>query len=623
MSSSAPSTPSSSKSFELGLANARGGAVAVGGLVTARMLHHRWFFIAVVCLGVALALPSLRVGFVADDYTFIHRLEHSAPPSTWSSYEFVTGEPGERAHVMSRRWAAFPWWMSSNFKLRFLRPLASGLFALDHALFGHAPLGYHVHSLLWYALLLVAAGLFLRAVCSPPVWQIAFLLFALSAGHAESAAWISSRHMLIASAPALLGLVALIAHRERGFRWGLPLGLLGMLLGLLGSEAALSVVCYWLAYEALAEGGGRGIRQRLGRLALPLGCVAVYAVLYKWLGYGAAGSAAYLDPISAPRAFWPSLPGRLALLFGEAFAGFPSSLALTILPAAGIALGCAVTLGVVLALRSIWPRVEPAERRALLWLSVGATLALLPNAGAFLGPRLLLMPGIGAFVVIATLLRHGWPESALPAATLARRLLVSCLLLVHLGLAPLGLWLNCYLLGKLANQSAAVDASLDGYFARAGARTRQPPRVFILAASDPFAGFYTASVRSVRAPESTGQWSILSMARATHRIERTGPRELTLRIEPSMLRSTFEGLFRASDQPFAVGDQAALEGASVKVLAVEQGRPTSLALTLASGSFDDADVCLLAWRSSQLVPVQLALHEKLSIPWSPGPTGLL
>jgi hypothetical protein len=588
------------------------------------MLRHRWFFVAVVCLGVALALPSLRVGFVADDYSFIQRLEHESPPPIWSLYEFATGEPGQRAQVMSSRWVAFPWWIGSDFKVRFLRPLASGLFALDHALFGQAPLGYHVHSLLWYALLLAAAGAFLRAVCSPPVWQIAFLLFALSAGHAESAAWISSRHMLVASAPALFGLVALIARRERGFRRGLPLGLLGMLLGLLGSEAALSVICYWLAYEALvAPEGAQTPLSRVQRLALPLGCVALYAALYKWLGYGAAGSAAYLDPVSAPRAYWSALPGRLAMLLGEAFGGLPANLSLTTLPGPGIALGVAFALGIALGLRSIWPRVEPAERRALLWLSCGAALAMVANAGAFLGSRLLLMPGLGLFVVVATLVRHGWQAAASAVATWARRGLLACLLLVHAVWAPFGLWLNCYLLEQLGRQSAAVDESLDAHFTELRAQAKQPPKVFILAASDPFAGFYTAAVRAARVPGSTGQWSILSMARGTHHIERTGPGELTIHSELGLLRSTFEGLFRANNRPFAVGERAALEDAFVTVLAVQHGHPTAISLTLSRGSFDDAAVCLLAWRASQLVPVHLALHEKLTIPWSPGPTGLL
>lgn len=590
------------------------------------MLRHRCFFLAAFLLGIALALPSLRVGFVADDYTFIQRLEHAAPAPTWSLYEFATGEPGTRASVMSSRWLASPWWMGGDFKLRFLRPVASALLALDHSLFGRSPLGYHVHSLLWYALLLAGVGLLLRLVCSSPIRQVAFALFVLSAAHAEPVGWISSRHLLVASAPAMLGLVALIARRERGFRWGLPLGLAGMGLGLAGSEAALAVICYWLAYEALAEPKGEAaptLRSRLARAALPIACVAAYGALYKGLGYGASGSAGYLDPISAPRAYWLSLPGRLAMLLGEAFAGFPANLSLTTLPGPGVALGVAFTLAIVLGCWSIWPRVAVAERRTLLWLSVGAGLGLIANAGAVLGSRLLLVPGLGLSVVLATLLCHGWRATASALGSSARKTLLASLVLIHVVAAPLLFLLNGYLLAQLGRQWDAVDESLDAHFASLRAQALQPPKVFVLAASDPFAGFYTASVRGARAPDSTAQWSILSMTRGTHRVVRTGLAELTIQSDLGLLRSTFEGLFRASTKTFRAGERAALEGAFVTVLAVSRGEPTAISLTLTRGTFDDDAICLLAWRSSQLVPVHLALHEAMTIPWSPGPTRFL
>ena len=147
--------------------------------------------------------------------------------------------------------------------------------------------------------------------------------------------------------------------------------------------------------------------------------------------------------------------------------------------------------------------------------------------------------------------------------------------------------------------------------------------MFVLSASDPFSAFYAAAVRTQRQPTATAQWNILSMARATHRIERIAADQLTIHVEPSQMRSQFEGLFRATEAAFFVGDRASLGNAFVTVLAVDGGRPTSLALTLRSGSFDDPDVCLLAWRERRLVPVPLGLHETVEIRWSPGATGLL
>jgi hypothetical protein len=591
-----------------------------------RLLHHRRFFWAVVCVGTLLAVPSLGAGFVADDFIFINRLDRSAGGASWSLYEFATGEPGQHARLMNSRWVAFPWWMAADFKVRFLRPLSSALFALDHSGFGLLPLGYHAHCLLWYALLLVAVGLLLRSICGAPIWQMAFSLFAVSASHAEAVAWISSRHMLVSTVPALFGLVALVHYRERGFRPGLLLGLLGMAVGLLGGEAALSVACYWLAYEAFAPHRGTTLAARARRLAVPLVTIGAYAGLYKHLGYGAAASAAYLDPLSTPRAFVSVLPARLAMLAAEIFAGVPSGLAATTMPRPAVAVGALLTVAVLRRLSSIWPAIPGGERRALPWLASGALLALLVNAGAFLGPRLVLIPGIGAFVVIAIVLRHGWPSGAKGASrfdVVVGRGVCALFVLVHVLLAPLGFIANCYLLGKLGAAASEMDTALDGQFETMRVRAGRPASVFILAASDPFSGFYAAAARAARVPNSTAQWTILSMARATHAIERTAPNELTIHSDPSMLRSSFEGLFRAYDRPFSPGDRAAVASGFVTVLTVEGGRPTSISLTLSNGTFDDPSVCLLAWRDQRLSTVQLALHERITIPWTPGPTGLL
>lgn len=584
------------------------------------LLQRRWFFAAVVGLGLLLVLPALAVGFVADDYMFVHRLEEQGRAASLRLYEFADGGPGQHARMMNDRFAAFPWWVSDDFKVRFFRPLSSGLFALDHALFGRAPLGYHAHSLLWYAGLLATVGAFLRKVCPTPTWQLAFLLFVLSGAHAEPAAWLASRHVLVSAVPALLGLLALIAQREHGFRFGVPLLLLGLLLAFLGGESALIAVCYWLAYEALGV-PAVPLRQRAQRLLLPLGCVAVYLLVYRWLGYGAAGSAVYLDPAS--RAFWLQLPARLAMLLAELFTGLPSNLSLTTLPGFGSALGVVATLAVGLGLRALWPSLAAAERRCVLWLSAAGLASLVLSAGAFLGSRLLLVPGISGCVLVAVLLRHGWQGVRSRASALAGRALVLGLVLAHLVAAPVLLVANCVLLGQLGLASRSVDTALDAHFAQHRGRGSGPPQVFVLAASDPFSAFYGAAMRVERAPGSTGQWTLLSMARGTHRVERTAINKLVLHNDEGLLLSTFERLFRDDDRPFSAGDRVELAGAHLTVLAVTRGRPSSLELTLDGGSFDDANVCLLAWREQRLVPVELSLHQALSIPWSAGPTGLL
>lgn len=587
-------------------------------------LARRWFFAAVVALGTLLSLPSLGAGFVADDFIFINRLERTEPAPIWSLYGFADGSPGQHERLMQTRWVAFPWWVAEGFKVRFLRPLSSGLFALDHALFGHSPLGYHVHSVLWGVLLLLAVGLVLRAACSSRTWQLALLLYALCASRAESVGWISSRHMLVSTVPALFGLWALVTRVEAG-RPGprTALGVVGLLLGLAGGEGGLSVVCFWLAFELVGPTRAKTFKDRAFCALLPLGLMTVYALCYKLGRYGAAGSAAYLDPISAPLVFLQALPQRLCILLAEAFVGLSSGLATTTAPLAGALIGLVAALAVALALRWVWPAVEARDRRALAWLSLGAALALVVNAGAFLGSRLLLIPGLCTFVVIAILLRYGLPSPRGFARSSPGKAVAWLLAVVHLALAPLAQAANGVLLGELGAGTLTADRSLDAHFDRQRARTGKPPLVYVVSASDPFVGLYVAAARVMRLPASTGQWTLLSLAKGTHRVTRIAPNQLRLDVQPGMLHATFEGLFRSLGAPLHPGYRAAVADGFVTVLAAEAGRPTAISFTLSRGDFDDGEHVLIGWRDGRLQPIELAVGQALEIAWSPGPSGLL
>ncbi len=96
---------------------------------------------AVVALGLALALPSLGIGFFADDYSLIGELEHrfTYNPRWWDLYQFFPGGAD-----LTRRMIAGgddPWWSAPDLRLHLLRPLPSALIALDHAVFGRWALG--------------------------------------------------------------------------------------------------------------------------------------------------------------------------------------------------------------------------------------------------------------------------------------------------------------------------------------------------------------------------------------------------------------------------------------------------------------------------------------------------
>src|SRR5262249_20937188 len=127
-----------------------------------------------------------------------------------------------------------------------------------------------------------------------------------------------------------------------------------------------------------------------------------WIIVYKALGYGAAGSGYYVDPGAEPLAFAPVVAVRMpALLLGQ-FAGPPSDIWLNIpgarVPPLALAAGAVVAIiGVVMA------AVIGKDRRAG-FCATGMLLSLVPVCATCPNDRLLLFSSLGAFGLIALFL---------------------------------------------------------------------------------------------------------------------------------------------------------------------------------------------------------------------------
>ncbi|MET0595209.1 MAG: hypothetical protein ABW133_21090, partial [Polyangiaceae bacterium] len=575
-----------------------------------------------IAIGMVLALVTLRIGFLLDDYAFIAWLDGTIPRhvTPFNLYEFATGDR-TAAYDMVRS-GPWPWWTNLDLKVRFFRPLASAILTFDHALFGRAPLGYHLHSLVWYFLLLAGVGLLLRCVLSPRVFALAFLMFVLAGGHAEAVGWISARHMLVGAAPAVWGLVAHVYYRERGFSAGRFLAPVGMLLGLAGSEAAIGALFFWIAYELVGQGDGRTLRAKLPGAAAPLAIAGAYFIAYKIGGFGAAHNDAYFEPLSDPLRFIGAAMWRLPLLLGEMTGGTSSAFAVAFGAPPFVAAGVVALFAFAFVLRTVWPYVGKKERRALPWLGAGAVLATTVSLGGFPGGRLLLIAGIGGFAFVATVvlaIGEKLAETSLGSgARWGLRFARGFLVFAHLGLSPLMFLGGTDMLGRMGG-SWDVDRGLDPILGDSEPIDGKPRHVFILAASDPAAGMYAGAVRAVRAPKTAVGWVILSMARGTHHVKRTGPRTLVITAEPGLLYGAFEVVFRSLSEPLKVGDQVELDDAIVKVLSTDGPHPTSFEFELRNTTLDDPSFVFLMWRDGKLEPVRLAAGEHIDVPWSAGP----
>ena len=205
--------------------------------VWARLAERRWLVPAIVVLGVALHLPALRMGFYVDDYLHQWAFRGAVPLKPWSLFDF--GCAADWADVQGS--GSFPWWASPDWKVRFLRPVASLSIWLDHALFGENALGYHVTSLVLYALTMVLVfALYRTLALSRSMATLALLLFACSSESALPVAWIANRNSLLAVLFTAAAVCAVARHRALGRGPATALALACAALATLSKESGVA-----------------------------------------------------------------------------------------------------------------------------------------------------------------------------------------------------------------------------------------------------------------------------------------------------------------------------------------------------------------------------------------------
>lgn len=566
----------------------------------------------IIVFALLLALPSLALGFFADDYLFIasleRRLSFNAP--WWDLYRFTPDSSAELRRLITE--GRFPWWTAPDLRVRLVRPLPSALLALDHQLFGHQALGWHLHSLLWYLALLAAAGAFFRTVLPTRSATLALLVFALSDATVFPFEWLSARYGLQAATFVTVGVTAHVRARRNGSRAGLWLARGALGAGLLAGESALGGFAFVLAYDLLAAPTEQ-LRDRVVKAFPSVGLVLAYLVVYGLVGGGARASGGYLSPLAEPFAFAAAAVVRIPLLLGDAIAGVPPELANAGASAALPILGAIATFLFVLHLRACAPFVPQDEKAALRWLLAGALAAMLPGVGGFPGSRELLVANLGFAPALATALLGAVPPGQWQRA---RRAGAGLLAIVHLAFAPLTQLITQYSTVKTARASEAIAHDILR-------EARGDERIFVVTASDPMTTTYPPLNVAAESDAAPRCWTQLSGARSDVTVTRTGPASFTLapRGQP-FLSAPFESLYRSPSRPLRAGDDVLVCGLHVCVLESDQGRPTKIEVT-SDRPLEAPGTAWFVWQTGAMRRISFPpMQQSLTIAWSPGPSGL-
>lgn len=506
----------------------------------------------VVVVAVVLCAPTLLGDVELDD--LFHALHAHEPGFFGSAFTFF-GEGPRPAHVGS---TDLPWWTQPGMRLDLLRPLAASTHWIDHTAWPDAGWAMHLHSLLWYGLLVAVLQRAYRAFgADPRRAALAALVFGLSQAHAMNVGWVAARNSLIG---ATLSVLVLLLHRRwRAEGWTPGAVAAPVLLGaaLLANEGAVAGLGYLAAFAVLLDDGRHRFTALLPYVAVVIGWRAWYGAA----GYGAAHTGLYLEPLSDPISY----AGRtilhatamLAARFG--IAGLDGLGAVPGGYLAGFVAGLPFVAGLGWLLRA---RLR-SDRRLGMW-ALGMVLACATAGASVPTDRGLLIVGLGGAMVIAELIV--WTRRQ--GAGRVERIVGRTLLGLHLVVSPLLLPLRVMTTPLLQSRVEEISAAFPD---EPGVEGRA---VILINAPSDLVMFYSRAQAQLQEHRFPGRVSYLYAGAGALRVSVLTPDVLEVATDRAWLAAPLDRMFRA-DVAFDVGSEIEAPCVSARILEVDdQERPT-------------------------------------------------
>jgi hypothetical protein len=537
----------------------------------AATVKARWFPLGVAALVVVLALPSLGVGWMIDDYYHraillknSHLREVLGPPS--GMFRFFRGY--ERTSRLVDI-GLFPWWTDPNLKGEFLQALTVLTHRLDYALWPNSPFLMHAHNICWLAALVALTTCYYRQILGAiPTAAIAAFLFAVDDAHGGTVGFLANRNSLVA---ATFGVAALIAHdrfrRDGSARraWLAPLLLSAALFS---KEEGIGACAYLAAYALFLDPAG----WRRGSLALsPHGLVViVWAALRASWGYGVRDVGLYIDPLTDAARYLTAAIVRVPILLLGLWSPVASDFS-AIMPAGAVghfALFAAAYLAILLfAMAPLLYRDRVAR-----FFAAGMILATLPVCATVPMDRLLTFAGIGAFGLLAQFWAFvfggagGAPSSALWRGW--ARGVAWLLVGVHAIFAPIALPV------RAANPIGPRWIEERLYVHTPLGPSIADKTLVIVNAPSPANASYTYFRREQAGLAVPRYTRVLAPAIPSVTIGRLDERTIEIRPRGGYLRWALDRVFRSERRELARGAQVKLTGMTATVTAVtSDGRP--------------------------------------------------
>lgn len=287
------------------------------------LFPHRFFLL----LGVSflVILPSIFLGFFADDFVHRNIIYCDLKPfdagdckkqlaNVWHSINQLFNFHDHKNQTIREgiQTGFMPWWTNPDLHWSMGRPLAGLFHWLDYALWPDQPVLMHLHSGLWFLLLvLVLIKTVTRLArdigyqdASRMMW-LGSLIFVLDCSHYEAIYWLAARNMMIAS---VFFWVTLYFYH----RWSIeknPIFFIAGFFSFLGAllSAEMGVVTLIVLVLYVFTFSDKPFTKHCIGLFIYFILFLLWKKLYISLGFGNSGGQLYVDPVTDPVGFFKQM----------------------------------------------------------------------------------------------------------------------------------------------------------------------------------------------------------------------------------------------------------------------------------------------------------------------------
>lgn len=576
--------------------------------LAARFAKPSWPVWAAV-ISIVLLTPSLFSGYYGDDFIHEALLSDRAPISTpddaslFGLFSFLDSSKQRTKELMN--YSLVPWWVNQQFYFSFWRPLSEITHWIDHHLLGSIQWLMHLHSLIWYLLLLkVLFAVFNRVHHNRVIFGLAIALYAFDSSHGFAISWIANRNAILATLFGALSLLCYMKSSDDDWRPGIFLGPLCLLLGLLSAEFAIAITCYLFAYAVNLHKKGiwHGLVSLVPYAAVTLG----WWGLYKTLGFGAQGSDIYyIDPAQNPIGYLGAVAERLPLLLGAQwgvipveFYNFSGSFGdlLWGISAGILALFCLLMLPVLV-----------TSPRARFWL-IGMTLSAIPVCAALPQDRILLLVTVGGSGLLAEVAGTYLLNilSLRKALLKVSQVVVMIFLAINLVVSAILLPISAYSpkIWSLASRNAAVSL---------GEYPLKGKQALLFKAPFDVSVFITAILFHQNKDMPKSLWSISSSGSGMTTIEYVNDHLLEVETEFGFIQG-FDSIMRdVAEYPLNVGDQIHLKGMTIVIQSLtKENHPKKIQLHF-DKPLNSQDQVYLYWNGTGFEELNFSQLKKAAV----------